>query len=181
MLMNPSESLYSSIEVTQKLLQQQLLASNANPYDNNNQQLMMMMLNGQSTFSSGGTLARNNNNNMNTLQMSHYDPIELRRIQYQTPAMQAHPAVRVDELFQYMERLKAQNNGKFSLEYESIEPGQQFQWENSTIEHNRQKNRYANVIAYDHSRVCLTKLPEHLFVQQSSNSMSPNHYGTGVS
>ncbi|TRZ02637.1 hypothetical protein DNTS_000622 [Danionella cerebrum] len=34
--------------------------------------------------------------------------------------------------------------------------GQQFTWENSNLEVNKPKNRYANVIAYDHSRVVLT-------------------------
>lgn len=39
---------------------------------------------------------------------------------------------------------------------QSIDPGQQFTWEHSNLEVNKPKNRYANVIAYDHSRVILT-------------------------
>ena len=35
----------------------------------------------------------------------------------------------------------AGDNSKFSVEYESIEPGQQFTWENSAMEINRPKNR----------------------------------------
>lgn len=38
---------------------------------------------------------------------------------------------------------------------QSIDPGQQFTWEHSNLELNKPKNRYANVIAYDHSRVIL--------------------------
>uniref|UniRef100_A0A452J303 protein-tyrosine-phosphatase n=1 Tax=Gopherus agassizii TaxID=38772 RepID=A0A452J303_9SAUR len=41
---------------------------------------------------------------------------------------------------------------------QSIDPGQQFTWENSNLEVNKPKNRYANVIAYDHSRVILTSV-----------------------
>ena len=42
--------------------------------------------------------------------------------------------------------------------WQSIDPGQQFTWENSNSEVNKPKNRYANVIAYDHSRVLLTSI-----------------------
>ncbi len=42
--------------------------------------------------------------------------------------------------------------------FQSIETGQQFTWENSSADVNRPKNRYANVIAYDHSRVVLSTL-----------------------
>lgn len=42
--------------------------------------------------------------------------------------------------------------------FQSIDPGQQFTWENSNMEVNKPKNRYANVIAYDHSRVVLTSV-----------------------
>ena len=58
-------------------------------------------------------------------------------------------------LAEHIESLKSADNLKFSQEYESIEPGQQFTWDNSNLEYNKPKNRYANVIAYDHSRVIL--------------------------
>ncbi|GFQ81296.1 tyrosine-protein phosphatase Lar [Trichonephila clavata] len=86
------------------------------------------------------------------------DPVEIRRINYQTPAMINHPPIPVSELANHIERLKANDNILFSQEYESIEPGQQFTWENSNLEINKPKNRYANVIAYDHSRVVLQPL-----------------------
>lgn len=41
---------------------------------------------------------------------------------------------------------------------QSVDPGQQFTWENSNLEVNKPKNRYANVIAYDHSRVILSSI-----------------------
>uniref|UniRef100_A0A8C5HND4 Receptor-type tyrosine-protein phosphatase delta n=1 Tax=Gouania willdenowi TaxID=441366 RepID=A0A8C5HND4_GOUWI len=86
------------------------------------------------------------------------DPVELRRINFQTPGMASHPPVPISELTDHIERLKANDNLKFSQEYESIDPSQQFTWENSNLEVNKPKNRYANVIAYDHSRVILSSI-----------------------
>uniref|UniRef100_A0A8L0DSE6 Receptor-type tyrosine-protein phosphatase delta n=1 Tax=Oncorhynchus mykiss TaxID=8022 RepID=A0A8L0DSE6_ONCMY len=89
------------------------------------------------------------------------DPVELRRINFQTPGpgcLEAHPPVPISELADHLERLKANDNLKFSQEYESVDPGQQFTWEQSNLEVNKPKNRYANVIAYDHSRVLLSSI-----------------------
>ncbi|CAC5370851.1 PTPRD [Mytilus coruscus] len=83
------------------------------------------------------------------------DPVELRRQHYQTPGMISHPPIPVHMLADHIDNLKASDNMRFSQEYESIEPGQQFTWDNSNYEINKPKNRYANVIAYDHSRVIL--------------------------
>lgn len=49
-------------------------------------------------------------------------------------------------------------NPEPALSLQSIDPGQQFTWEHSNLEANKPKNRYANVIAYDHSRVILQPL-----------------------
>ncbi|XP_038123421.1 receptor-type tyrosine-protein phosphatase S-like isoform X45 [Cyprinodon tularosa] len=86
------------------------------------------------------------------------DPVELRRLNFQTPGMANHPPIPIMELADHIERLKANDNLTFSQEYESIDPGQQFTWEHSNLEVNKPKNRYANVIAYDHSRVLLSAI-----------------------
>uniref|UniRef100_A0A8C5LZV6 Receptor-type tyrosine-protein phosphatase S n=1 Tax=Leptobrachium leishanense TaxID=445787 RepID=A0A8C5LZV6_9ANUR len=86
------------------------------------------------------------------------DPVELRRLNFQTPGMASHPPIPILELGDHIDRLKANDNLKFSQEYESIDPGQQFTWEHSNLEVNKPKNRYANVIAYDHSRVLLSAI-----------------------
>ncbi|XP_077411571.1 receptor-type tyrosine-protein phosphatase F isoform X5 [Vanacampus margaritifer] len=97
------------------------------------------------------------------------DPVEMRRLNYQTPGpsshrspntprMREHPPIPVASLADHIEHLKANDGLRFSQEYESIDPGQQFTWENSNMEVNKPKNRYANVIAYDHSRVVLTSV-----------------------
>lgn len=83
------------------------------------------------------------------------DPVEMRRINFQTPGMLSHPPIPIADMAEHTERLKANDSLKLSQEYESIDPGQQFTWEHSNLEVNKPKNRYANVIAYDHSRVIL--------------------------
>ncbi|XP_045445078.1 receptor-type tyrosine-protein phosphatase S isoform X4 [Pipistrellus kuhlii] len=99
------------------------------------------------------------------------DPVEMRRINFQTPdsglssplrepgfhfeSMLSHPPIPISDMAEHTERLKANDSLKLSQEYESIDPGQQFTWEHSNLEVNKPKNRYANVIAYDHSRVIL--------------------------
>ncbi|XP_041861640.1 receptor-type tyrosine-protein phosphatase F-like isoform X2 [Melanotaenia boesemani] len=84
------------------------------------------------------------------------DPVEMRRLHYQTQGMKEHLPIAICDLADHIEKLKANDNLQFSQEYESIEPGQHFTWEYSNLEVNKPKNRYANVIAYDHCRVILT-------------------------
>lgn len=86
------------------------------------------------------------------------DPVDMRRLNFQTPGMISHPPIPISEFTNHVERLKSNDNLKFSQEYESIEPGQQFMWDHSNMEYNKPKNRYANVTAYDHSRVILQNM-----------------------
>lgn len=83
------------------------------------------------------------------------DPVEMRRANFKSPAMAQHPPIAIADLAAHIDRLKANDNHLFSQEYESIDPGQQFTWESSNLDINKTKNRYANVVAYDHSRVVL--------------------------
>lgn len=62
-----------------------------------------------------------------------------------------------EELFQWCQGRHSENLHSLSLS-QSIDPGQQFTWEHSNLEVNKPKNRYANVIAYDHSRVLLSAI-----------------------
>jgi len=77
-------------------------------------------------------------------------------------AMLSHPAVSLSEFSSHVARLKSGDGRLFSREYESIDPGQQFTWDASNEQENKTKNRYANVIAYDHSRVKLDAFNEAL-------------------
>ncbi|XP_016110568.1 receptor-type tyrosine-protein phosphatase S-like [Sinocyclocheilus grahami] len=94
-------------------------------------------------------------NNAEMMAHNPTDPVEMRRINFQTPGMMSHPPIPISELPEHTDHLKANDNLHLSQEYESIDPGQQFTWEHSNLEVNKPKNRYANVIAYDHTRVIL--------------------------
>ncbi|XP_031666786.1 receptor-type tyrosine-protein phosphatase S-like isoform X1 [Oncorhynchus kisutch] len=96
----------------------------------------------------------------NAEMMAHHptDPVEMRRINFHTPGMMSHPPIPITELAEHTEILKANDSLRLSQEYESIDPSQQFTWEHSNLEVNKPKNRYANVIAYDHTRVVLAPI-----------------------
>ena len=72
--------------------------------------------------------------------------------------MVSHPPVATRGFADHVDQLRSSDGVRFSHEYESIEPGQQFTWDASNLDVNKAKNRYANVIAYDHSRVVLQSL-----------------------
>lgn len=116
-------------------------------------------------------LALNSADHRDTSSQPSPDPVEMRRANFQTTGFLNHPPIPYTELANHIERLKSNENFKFSEEYESIDPGQQFTWENSNLEFNKPKNRYANVIAYDHSRVVL----QHLDGMPGSDYINSNY------
>ncbi|GLD50852.1 receptor-type tyrosine-protein phosphatase F-like protein [Lates japonicus] len=89
-----------------------------------------------------------------------------------TPRMREHPPIPVIDLADHIDRLKANDGLRFSQEYEqSIDPGQQFTWENSNMEVNKPKNRYANVIAMTTPEWCSPLL----MLFQAVTTSTPNY------
>uniref|UniRef100_A0A3B1K844 Receptor-type tyrosine-protein phosphatase kappa n=1 Tax=Astyanax mexicanus TaxID=7994 RepID=A0A3B1K844_ASTMX len=100
-------------------------------------------------------------------------------VPYQTG--QLHPAIRVADLLQHITQMKCAEGYGFKEEYESFFEGQAAPWDSAKKDENRMKNRYGNIIAYDHSRVRLQALEG----EQSSDYINanyidgyhrPNHY-----
>ncbi|XP_077096467.1 receptor-type tyrosine-protein phosphatase mu-like isoform X15 [Siphateles boraxobius] len=108
-----------------------------------------------------------------------YKKREALDVPYQTG--QLHPAIRVADLLQHITQMKCAEGYGFKEEYESFFEGQAAPWDSAKKDENRMKNRYGNIIAYDHSRVRLQPLDG----EQSSDYINanyvdgyhrPNHY-----
>uniref|UniRef100_A0AAQ4R9M2 protein-tyrosine-phosphatase n=1 Tax=Gasterosteus aculeatus aculeatus TaxID=481459 RepID=A0AAQ4R9M2_GASAC len=68
------------------------------------------------------------------------------------------PAIRVADLLQHITQMKCGQGYGFKEEYEALAEGQTAPWETAKKDENRNKNRYGNIIAYDHTRVRLQLL-----------------------
>uniref|UniRef100_A0AAZ3RE06 Receptor-type tyrosine-protein phosphatase kappa n=1 Tax=Oncorhynchus tshawytscha TaxID=74940 RepID=A0AAZ3RE06_ONCTS len=88
---------------------------------------------------------------------------------YQTG--QLHPAIRVADLLQHITQMKCAEGYGFKEEYESFFEGQSAPWDSAKKDENRMKNRYGNIIAYDHSRVRLQPLEG----EQNSDYINANY------
>ncbi|XP_059381274.1 receptor-type tyrosine-protein phosphatase mu-like isoform X4 [Carassius carassius] len=122
------------------------------------------------------------NSETSSLVQSHTHSFKKREavdVPYQTG--QLHPAIRVADLLQHITQMKCAEGYGFKEEYESFFEGQAAPWDSAKKDENRMKNRYGNIIAYDHSRVRLQPLEG----EQSSDYINanyvdgyhrPNHY-----
>uniref|UniRef100_A0A8C2IGJ8 Receptor-type tyrosine-protein phosphatase kappa n=1 Tax=Cyprinus carpio TaxID=7962 RepID=A0A8C2IGJ8_CYPCA len=94
---------------------------------------------------------------------------------------QLHPAIRVADLLQHITQMKCAEGYGFKEEYESFFEGQSAPWDSAKKDENRMKNRYGNIIAYDHSRVRLQNLDgeqnsDYINANYVDGYHRPNHY-----
>ncbi|XP_043364023.1 receptor-type tyrosine-protein phosphatase mu isoform X14 [Dermochelys coriacea] len=104
------------------------------------------------------------------------DPVD---VPYQTG--QLHPAIRVADLLQHITQMKCAEGYGFKEEYESFFEGQSAPWDSAKKDENRMKNRYGNIIAYDHSRVRLQPIEgetnsDYINGNYIDGYHRPNHY-----
>ncbi|XP_047423777.1 receptor-type tyrosine-protein phosphatase mu-like isoform X6 [Mugil cephalus] len=114
-----------------------------------------------------------------SLVQSHYKQRESEReaLPYQTG--QLHPAIRVADLLQHITQMKCAEGYGFKEEYESFFEGQSAPWDSAKKDENRMKNRYGNIIAYDHSRVRLQDGEggsDYINANYVDGYHRPNHY-----
>ncbi|XP_072115242.1 receptor-type tyrosine-protein phosphatase mu-like isoform X1 [Mobula birostris] len=120
------------------------------------------------------------NNETSSLAQPHpYKKREPVDVPYQTG--QLHPAIRVADLLQHITQMKCAEGYGFKEEYESFYEGQSAAWDSAKKDENRMKNRYGNIIAYDHSRVRLQPLEgdsnsDYINANYVEGYHRPNHY-----
>jgi netrin-G3 ligand len=98
------------------------------------------------------------------------DSIEYLRRQARS-TMEKYPPVRISDFEMHVKRLQANANLKFSQEYESIRLDMDFTSVASNLAVNDEKNRYSNIVAYDHTRVRLSAVKG----QQGSDYINANY------
>lgn len=84
------------------------------------------------------------------------DPVEEYRTNYHTEALEAHPPVPIDGFINKLLVMRTNDNQLFLEEFGSIEMNPQQPCSVAELPANRTKNRYHNILPYDHSRVKLS-------------------------
>ncbi|KAG7269222.1 hypothetical protein CRUP_037922 [Coryphaenoides rupestris] len=93
----------------------------------------------------------------------------------------AAPGIRVADLLQHINLMKTSDSYGFKEEYESFFEGQSASWDVAKKDQNRTKNRYGNIIAYDHSRVILQPIEDdpssdYINANYIDGYQRPSHY-----
>ncbi|KAF6722141.1 Receptor-type tyrosine-protein phosphatase mu [Oryzias melastigma] len=116
-----------------------------------------------------------------SLVQSHYKQRESEREAPPYQTGQLHPAIRVADLLQHITQMKCAEGYGFKEEYEGFFEGQSAPWDSAKRDENRMKNRYGNIIAYDHSRVRLQHQDgnggsDYINANYVDGYHRPNHY-----
>uniref|UniRef100_A0A3Q3N708 protein-tyrosine-phosphatase n=1 Tax=Mastacembelus armatus TaxID=205130 RepID=A0A3Q3N708_9TELE len=139
------------------LMKKRKLAKKRKETLSSRQEMTLMVNNSQqhTTVDTHSHTLNGRSDETSSLVQSHYKQREAEResLPYQTG--QLHPAIRVADLLQHITQMKCAEGYGFKEEYESFFEGQSAPWDSAKKDENRMKNRYGNIIAYDHSRVRL--------------------------
>ena len=84
------------------------------------------------------------------------DPVEEYRANYHTEALEVHPPVPINGFINKLLVMRTNDNQLFLEEFGSIEMAPQQPCSVAELPSNRNKNRYHNILPYDHSRVKLS-------------------------
>jgi len=86
------------------------------------------------------------------------DPVDEFRANHRTEALEEHPPVPVNGFVNKLLVMRTNDNQLFLEEFGSIQMAPQFPNDTANLPYNQPKNRYNNILAYDHSRVRLNSI-----------------------
>ncbi|XP_019645297.1 PREDICTED: receptor-type tyrosine-protein phosphatase U-like [Branchiostoma belcheri] len=75
--------------------------------------------------------------------------------------------VPLDQLVEYVKKQHANSDAGFKAEYKALRDGQLHPWDVARQVYNKKKNRYGNIVTYDHSRVVIGCDPSSDYINAS--------------
>ncbi|XP_066299153.1 receptor-type tyrosine-protein phosphatase alpha-like [Branchiostoma lanceolatum] len=87
--------------------------------------------------------------------------------QVPAPVPVTYGPIRVDQLAEYVKKNRANSELGFKAEYKALRDGQLHPWDVARQVYNKKKNRYGNIVTYDHSRVMIGCDPSSDYINAS--------------
>ncbi|XP_078656418.1 receptor-type tyrosine-protein phosphatase epsilon-like [Branchiostoma floridae x Branchiostoma belcheri] len=84
-----------------------------------------------------------------------------------SPPPVTYGPVPLDELVEYVKKQHANSDAGFKAEYKALRDGQLHPWDVARQVYNKKKNRYGNIVTYDHSRVVIGCDPSSDYINAS--------------
>ena len=84
------------------------------------------------------------------------DPIEEFRRKTKTPEMESHPPIPVNMFLEHLGYMRTNDNQLLVTEFSTIPMSPDYPREVAEASYNMEKNRYDNILPYDHTRVKLS-------------------------
>lgn len=99
------------------------------------------------------------------------DPIDEFRKNTQTPEMEGHPPIPIKSFVEHLSHLRTNENQLLVGEFSTIPMSPDYPREVAELPYNMEKNRYDNILPYDHTRVKLSIVKW----QDGSDFINANH------
>jgi len=97
------------------------------------------------------------------------------------PLYPDHPPITMANYNNHVSKMLRNKSSGFRCEYNQLEMGKEYSWEIAHLPENKPKNRFANIVAYDHARVILGRISglvgsDYINASYIDGYMKPNAY-----